>query len=46
MGADTIVGVDLETMEWENRVMDELIGKANVERYLRRVLRQVISRKR
>ncbi|MGB9659242.1 MAG: tyrosine-type recombinase/integrase [Nitrososphaerales archaeon] len=38
--------LDVETMEWENKMLDKVISKANVERYLRRALREVLIRKR
>jgi len=38
--------LDVETMEWENKMLDEVISKANVERYLRKALREVLVKKR
>jgi len=33
-------------MEWENKMLDEVISKANVERHLRKALREVLIKKR
>ena len=37
--------IDVETMEWENRTMDELIRIPQVQRYLRKALRSTLLKK-
>ncbi len=36
--------LDVETMEWENKMMDELIKQPRVANYLRKVLAQVVKK--
>jgi ribosomal protein L40E len=37
--------IDVETMEWENKAMDELIRMPQVSRYLKRMLREVLVKR-
>jgi integrase len=38
--------IDAETMEWENKAMDELIRTPQVSRYLKRMLREILIKRR
>lgn len=37
--------LDVETFEWENKVMDQLLKEPKVSRYLTKMLRQVVAKK-